>query len=80
MGFVGEVGYAAARVLSTHLVAIEPPADGPAHGWDRPIPVVGWLGAGEGGSWYFGADGTRVESGRWAEACAVADGWIARAG
>ena len=80
MGFVGEVGYAAARVLWNHLPAIEPPADGPAHGWTRPLPVIGWLGAGEGGSWFFGANGTRLESGDWEGASGVADAWIAGAG
>lgn len=78
LGFVGEVGYAAARVLWTYLVEIEPPEDGPAHGWDRPLPVVGWLGAGEGGSWYFGVDGTGVESDDWEGARGVADAWIGR--
>ena len=80
LALVGEVGYAVARTLAAHLVEIEPPQGGEAVGWTVPLPVIGWLGAGEGGSWYFGVDGTRLESGDWDGARAAAESWIAKAG
>lgn len=80
VAFIGEVGYVMALRLQSCFREIEAPPEGAAVGWERPLPILGWLGVGEGGSWYFGTDGTRIESDRWAEARLAALKWVEGAG